>query len=377
MKTTSFIIFLTMSTITFSLANAAEPLRFFVGTYTSPDGSRGIYTGQFDAERGMLEEPTLAAECGNPAFLAVHPSKPLLYAVGETQQGRLRAFQYDKKNGKLTPIEDKAIPGQGPCHLTICLSGNGQTAAVVVANYGSGSVASFPILDDGKIGNAASHIVHTGSGPNASRQRAPHAHGVYFDGSVIAVPDLGIDQVVFYKINLETAELFPIPETNLRLAPGAGPRHLAISKDNRFIYVVNELDSTVSVFDRQSTEISKPVQTVSTLDEGKDAAALRNTTAEIELHSSGKFLYASNRGDDSIAVFAVENGKLTLIQTVPSGGNVPRFFCLDPTGRFLLACNQNTGNICVFAVDQTTGKLTPTDQSVNVARPVCLVFALE
>ena len=365
-----------MFIVSCSLAGAAEPLRFYVGTYTSQDGSRGIYTGQFDADSGRLTEATLAAEYNSPAFLAVHPSKPVLFAINEAHNGNLMVYQYNKESGQLTLLDEKPVPGHAPCHLAFLPSENGASGVVVIANYTSGSVVSFPISEEGKIGNVVSNMTHTGSGPNTSRQRAPHAHGVYFDGdTMVAVPDLGIDQVVYYKMDAATAELSPLVEANLRLAPGAGPRHLALSKESRFVYVVNELDSTVSVFDKQSAEPAKPVQTVSTLTEGKDAAALRNTTAEIELHSSGKFLYASNRGDDSIAVFAVNSeGRLSLLQNAPTGGKTPRFFCLDPTGRFLLACNQDTGTICVLAVDQETGRLTMTEHSINVSRPVCLVF---
>ena len=363
--------------LTCTLASGAEPIRFFVGTYTSQDGSRGIYTSQFDTERGTLVTPTLVTECANPAFLALHPSKPYLYAVSETQQGKLLAFQYDQA-GRLTPLDEKDAYGQAPCHLVLCQVEEGGTCAIVIANYSSGNVVSFPVLENGKIGDFVSCVFHADfacSGPNKARQEAPHAHGAYFDGTTIAVPDLGIDQVVYYTIDLASAKLSRSDDhANLRAAPGAGPRHLAISKNKRYVYVINELDSTVSVFDRQMTKEPKLVQNISTLTAGKDAAALGNSTAEIELHPNGKFLYASNRGDDSIAVFAVDGGNLTLIQNAPSGGKTPRFFSLDPSGHFLLACNQDSDNICVLAVDQETGKLTPTGQSTNISRPVCLVF---
>ena len=375
-STTFLIVFLAMLTTTF--AADVEPLRFFVGTYTSQEGSKGIYTGRFDVGTGTLEEPTLAAECENPAFLALHPTKPYLYAVSETDKGMLRAFQCNKRSGRLTPLDEKEVSGQWPCHLALCLSDDGETDAIVVSNYGGSNVVSFPILGSGKIGKIASDMTHTGSGPNASRQTRPHPHGVYFDADTktVAVPDLGIDQVVYYQIDLVTAKLSRSQDLpSLRVPAGGGPRHLAASKDQRFVYVLNELDSTVSVFDRIAPKYPKIVPSVSTLTEGKDAAALDNTTAEIELHPSGKFLYASNRGDDSIAVFAVDKVKLTLIQNAPSGGKKPRFFCLDPTGRFLLACNQDSDNICVFSVDEETGKLTPTGQSVSVFKPVCIVFA--
>jgi len=352
----------------------------FIGTYTQQD-SQGIYVSRFNAEHGTLEVSRLAFECDNPTFLALHPTKPYLYAIGKFPKGMVSAFHYDHQTGRLELLNEQEIPGHGPCHLTVCHSDTGD--AVVVANYGSGCLASFPISSDGKIGAVASHITHTGSGPNTARQEAPHVHGVYYNvysgGSTIAVVDLGIDTVVYYAIDLATAQLSQSADcADLCLAPGAGPRHLAVSKDQRLTYVVNELDSTVSVFDRQTPGDairSVAVQSVSTLTEGKDAAKLNNSTAEIALHQSEKFLYASNRGDDSIAVFAVEDGKLTLIQTMPSGGKTPRFFCLDPTGKFLLACNQDSGNVCVFAVDQTTGKLTPTEQSIKVPLPTCLVFA--
>jgi 6-phosphogluconolactonase len=293
-----------------------------------------------------------------------------LYAIGKFPTGMLRTFHYDKQSGNLRLFNEREIPGQGPCHLVLCSSKNGQTDAVVVANYASGSLASFPILFNGRIRPVASHIRHTGSGPNTERQQTPHVHGVYFDGTTIAAVDLGIDRVVYYDIDLATDRLSPSADrADLQLTPGAGPRHLAVSKDQRFVYVVNELDSTVSVFDRQISCCA--VQSVSTLTK----ADRNNTAAEIALHPSGRFLYVSNRGDDSLSVFAIDQGMLVLTQNIPSGGKTPRFFCLDPTGYFLLACNQDSGNICVFAVNQETGTLTPTDQNINVSQPACLVFA--
>jgi 6-phosphogluconolactonase len=353
-----------------SFADGTNSLRLFIGTYTHQDG-RGIYTSRFAEEHGTLEVPRLVWECDNPTFLALHPSKPYLYAIGKFPTGMLRAFHYDKQDGCLELLNEQEIPGHGPCHLTVCPSDAGD--AVVVANYGSGSVASFPILNGGNIGKVASHITHTGSGPNTARQQTPHVHGVYSDGSTIAVVDLGIDRVVYYHLDPATAELSqPADNAYLHLAPGAGPRHLAVSNDKRFIYVVNELDSTVSVFDRQRPHHA--IQSVSTLTDEKDIAERNNTAAEIALHPSGNFLYVSNRGDDSIAVFSLEAGMPMLIQSISSGGKTPRFFCLGPTGQFLLVCNQDSGNICVFAVYQTTGMLIPTDQCIHVSQPACFVF---
>ncbi len=356
---------------------SAEPLRFYVGTYTSQDGSKGIYTGTFDAAQGTLSEPQLAVETVNPAFLAVHPSKPYLYAVGESQKGMLRAFLRHPKTGMLLPHDEKEVPGSGPCHLALCPSEHGETDAVVVANYGSGNVVSFTLSGNGKIAKVAADIQHVGSGPNKGRQKGPHAHGVYFNAveDSIAVPDLGIDQTIYYRIDPVTAELTrSLDLATLVSNPGAGPRHLAVGGGERFVYVVNELDSTVSVFDRKTPKSPELTQTISTLPEGTDAATLKNSTAEIQLHPNGKFLYASNRGHDSIAVFAINKGELKLIQNAPSGGKTPRFFCLDPSGRFLLTCHQDSGDICVLAVNPEAGTLQPTDQKINVAKPVCLVF---
>ena len=286
-----------------------EKLRFFIGTYTGQDGGQGIYTSWLDMNTGSLEEPVLAAKCDNPAFLAFHPTQPYLYAIEESRQGILRAFLYDKMNGKLALHDEKKVPGRGPCHLVCCQSEDGETA-IVVANYGSGSVVSFPILGNGKIGNVASEIAHVGLGPHPTRQQEPHAHGAYFDGQTVAVPDLGIDQVIYYGIDLKTAQLSPSSETaNLQLPAGAGPRRLAVSKDMQYVYVVNELDSTVSVFDRFLPKSSNLIQTVSTLPKDVDAVLLDNSTAEITLHPCGSILYVSNRGHDSIAVFSIDHEK--------------------------------------------------------------------
>ena len=364
--------------MTSSFTYGTVPLRCFIGTYTNPNGSRGIYTSRFNTEHGTLETPRFIAECDNPTFLILHPSKPYLYAIGKFPTGMLRAFHYNKQNGCLVQFDEQGVPGHGPCHLELCPSENGQNDVVVVANYGSGNIVSFPLLADGTIGKVASDIAHTGSGPKIARQESPHVHGVYFDGSTVAVIDLGIDQVIYYNIDFTTAKLSRSNDhAPLQLPAGAGPRHLAVSHDQRFVYVVNELNSTVSVFDRQIPQNPDCIQDISTLTVRKDAAELNNMPAEIELHPSGRFLYVSNRGDDSIAVFVVDKGKLMLIQNVHSGGTTPRFFCLDPTGNFLLACNQDSGNICVFAIDHETGTLIQTDLRVKVPKPACLIFVKE
>jgi 6-phosphogluconolactonase len=376
-------------TIFLVTGQAGEPKRLFIGTYTNENGSQGIYTCRFDSVTGTLSEPVLAAKCEQPSFLAIHPTRSLLYAVTEQHsQAALYAFTYQKSTGELTLLDEKTIPAQSSCHLCLCRTSDlgsdsesqsesqsqSQFEAVVVANYTSGNIVSFPILTDGKIGDMATNCPHAGNGPNTARQKTPHPHAVYFDteNKTIAVPDLGIDRVMYYHIDMKTAKLTAKEDQPyLILPPGGGPRHLAVSKDKRFTYVNNELSSTVCVFEMKNKTM---VQEISTLPEG--AVVPNNSTAEIEIASSGRFLYVSNRGDDSIAVFAVEpkSGQLSRIQNISSGGKHPRFFTLDPSGYFLLSCNMETNNINVFAVHPENGQLNPTPSRINISRPVCIVF---
>ena len=357
-----------------------ETLRLFIGTYTGGErGGEGIYTCQFNLINGSLSEPVLAAKCENPAFLAIHPVQPRLYAVGEQgKTGTLYAFTFRKTTGELMLLDTAEIPGRSSCHLCICRDAEKELDSVVVANYSSGNVVSFPIFATGKIGKIASDIAHIGKGPNESRQQSPHPHGAYFDfqdGKTVAVPDLGIDRVLFYEIDTKTAKLTrKLSQPFLQLPPGGGPRHMARSKDGRFAYVNNELTSTVCVFELKGKH-PPMIQELSTLPNGVDPT--KNSTAEIELSPSGDFLYVSNRGHDSIAVYAVDQktGNLNPEQNIPGGGVRPRFFALDPTGRYLFTCNKESGNIVVFSVDQSTGKLTQTETAINVPRPVCIVFA--
>ncbi|MDR0869826.1 MAG: lactonase family protein [Planctomycetaceae bacterium] len=356
----------------------AETQRLFIGTYTGGEnGSKGVYTCEFDAEAGTLSEPVLAAECESPSFLTVHPLKLQLFAVGETgKSGKLYSFTYRKANGQLTPVDEIEIPGSSACHLCLCQEPNALGDSVVIANYSSGNIVSYPVFESGKFGKLASNIPHNGSGPHA-RQKEPHPHGIFFesvDGKSVAVPDLGIDKVIFYNIDFTTAKLEKRSVRSvLECPPGTGPRHLTFSKDGRFAYVNGELSSTLCVFQLRGTKQGL-IQTISTLPEGFDGS--ENATAEIELSSSGKFLYVSNRGHDSLAVFRIDEagGTLSPVEIVPSGGKHPRFFALSPSGQFLLSCNMNSDNITVFRVDGGTGKLYPSGSSIRIAKPVCVKF---
>lgn len=352
-------------------------MRVYVGTYTRGE-SKGIYMLELDLASGKLGEPTLVAQTTNPSFLAVHPSRKYLYSVSEVanvdgkKSGGVAAFSLDAGTGKLTELNRQASGGGGPCHVTVDEEGK----VVLVANYGAGSVASLPIGDGGRLEEAASVIQHKGSSANPKRQEGPHAHSVNIDPAnrIAVVADLGIDKLMLYRLDTESGKLAPNDPPHASVEPGSGPRHFAFHPDGRHAYVINELASTVTAFEYNPQQGSfRELQTISTLPEGFSG---NNTTAEIQVHPSGKFLYGSNRGHNSIAAFAVDpkSGRLSALGHESSGGKTPRNFGIDPTGAWLLAANQDSDNIIVLRIDQQTGKLTPTGQSVNVGAPVCIKF---
>jgi len=318
--------------------------------------------------------------------LIKHPKKSnLVYAVGETWkagEGPVYAFSYDPQTKSLKPLNDILVPGTGPTHLCVLSDAKGES--LVVACYGSGNTVSVSLEKDGRLGKVASVMQHSGSGPNQSRQKEPHPHGAYVapGTSQILIPDLGIDKVMLYDLDTATSKLTPSKQPFLTLPPGSGPRHLEFDPTdaNRF-YVVNELDSTVSVVRKNADGNWAVKQTLSTLlpeilADSEKLANLNNTTAEIAVHPSGQFVYASNRGHNSIAVFTVDkaSGQLTLIQTESTQGKTPRHFAIVPGGRFLLAANQDSDSVVAFQIDQETGKMKPLGQSLEVGAPVCVVF---
>jgi 6-phosphogluconolactonase len=358
---------------------AGESLVYF-GTYTGAK-SQGIYVARFDSTTGRLSAPQLAAETKNPAFLAVPPGGHFLYAVDETgdaggrRAGAVRAFSIENKTGRLTPLNQQASGGGGPCHVAVDATGQ----CLLVANYGSGSIAVLPIHADGRLGEATTTIQHTGSGTNPTRQAGPHAHFILPspDNRFTLDCDLGLDKIFINHLDTTAAKLTAGEPPFASVAPGSGPRHLVFSTDGKFIYVINEMASTITVFSYAATNAAMAeVQTLSTLP--KDFAT-NNTAAEIVLHPSGKFLYGSNRGHDSIAVFAVDQktGRLAFIEHQSTQGRTPRHVAIDPTGRWLLAENQASDSVVVFAIDAGTGRLKPTGQTVSVGSPVCAVFVGE
>lgn len=359
---------------------AGESLVYF-GTYTGTN-SKGIYVSRFDSDTGRLSSPELAAETKSPTFLAVSPNGHFLYAGSEMtsaagqKTGDVIAFALENKTGKLTLLDQKNSGGNGsPCHIAVDATGK----CLIVANYGSGSIAALPIHADGSLGDATAMIQHSGSSVNPSRQAGPHPHFIFPspDNRFVLNCDLGLDKIFIYHLDATDGKLTTNEPAFVNVTPGSGPRHFVFSHEGKFIYVINEMGGTISVFGYAATNATMTeVQTISTLP--KDFAG-NNTAAEIALHPNGKFLYASNRGDDSIAVFAVDqkSGRLALIEHQSTLGRMPRYFAIDPTGRWLLAENQASDSVVVFAIDPGTGKLKPTGQSITVGAPVCAVFVGE
>ncbi len=380
----AFLIF-ALSVLSAEAAPASHKKYFvYVGTYTAEAGStsKGIYAYRFDSDTGELTSLGLAAETTNPSFLAVHPNHRFLYAVNETgnyqgqKSGAVSAFSIDRATVKLTLLNEVASKGADPCYITVDKTGKW----VLVANYTGGSVAVFPVLEDGRLGEASAFIQHTGHGADPERQEGPHAHSIDLspDERFAIVDDLGLDETLVYKFDKAKGSLTlnnpQIYTTLAKADPGAGPRHFAFNPNGKFAYVVNEIQSTVSVFSYdRSGGILRRLQTISTYP--KDFSA-HNDDAEIQVDPSGKFLYASNRGHDSIAVFAIDpdKGTLTLIEYAPTRGKTPRSFEIAPGGSLLFAANEKSNNIVVFSIDAKTGRLTPTGKVLDVSEPVCVKF---
>ena len=353
---------------------------FFVGTYTQ-DGStsKGIYAYRYDAASHEITDLGVAAETTNPSFVALSANGKYLYAVNELQNykgpnsGGVSAFSLDSATGKLTFLNEVPSRGADPCYITVDKTGKW----VLVANYTGGSVAVFPVLADGKIGEAKTFVQHTGHGADPKRQEGPHAHSIDLspDNRFAYVDDLGLDQLLVYKFDAAKGTLTPNDPPYVKLDPGSGPRHFALAPSGKFAYVVSEMKGTVTAFSIDSrTGTPHTLQTVSTLPEGLKGDI---EDAEIHVHPSGKFLYASNRGDgNSIAVFAIDSTKGTLkpVEYASTQGKTPRSFEIDPTGMLLFAQNQASNNIVVFKIDQQTGKLTPTGKVLDVPSPVDVKF---
>jgi 6-phosphogluconolactonase len=351
----------------------------YVGTYTTKQSSKGIYAYRFDATTGQLTSIGLAAESTDPSFVAVHPNGKYLYAVNEIsdfngmKSGAVSAFAIDPKSGALKLLNQVSTHGAGPCYVSLDKTG----AFVLVANYDGGSVASFRVQDDGSLSLVSGFVQHSGSSVDKARQEGPHAHwiGVSPDNRLALVADLGLDDVLVYHFDSYKGSLTPNNPPYAEVKPGSGPRHVAFHPNGKFAYVLNEMGSTVTAFvwSAQKGSLSA-FQTISTV--AKEYSGVKEA-AELVVHPSGKFLYASNRGTaNSITIFTIDaaKGTLKLVGEVSTKGQTPRNFAIDPTGTFLLAANQDSGSIVVFRIDPATGGLTPTDQNIEAPAPVCIAF---
>jgi len=358
-------------------AETAKEFLVYVGTYTKED-SKGIYAYRFDVATGKLASLGLVAETPNPSFLAPHPKRQYLYAVSEIntyedqKSGAVSAFSVDAKTGKLTFINKVSSRGAGPCY--VAMDGAGKN--VLVANYGGGSVAVLPVKPDGRLGEASAFVQHSGSGLNPQRQQGPHAHSINVspDNRFAIAADLGLDSLFVYRFDVARGSLSSNDPGFVKVNPGAGPRHFAFHPHGRFVYAINELQSTVTAFSYDAERgVLKELQTISTLPKAFQG---ENSTAEVRVHPNGRFLYGSNRGHDSIAVFAIDprEGTLTPVEYVATQGKTPRNFGIDPTGSYLFAANQDSHNIVVFRVMPLTGRLKPTGQVLDVPFPVCVKF---
>ncbi len=361
------------------LVQAAKDQLVYVGTYTGDPKARveskGIYVFGLDSSTGKLEPMGLAGEVASPSFLAIGPDKKHLYSVSELGKGSVASFSLDQSTGKLVLLNAQSSMGSGPCHVAMDATGK----VVLVANYGSGHIASYAVKADGSLTEAASSFLQgPASNVNPSRQKGPHAHSMHFDkaNKFAFACDLGCDKIFIYNVDHATAKLTPHDPAFVSTPPGSGPRHFAFHPSGKFAWANDEMICSVTGFTYDADKgVLTETETLSTLPPGV-AVNRAFSTAETQVHPNGKFLYVSNRGHNTIVCYSIDQttGKLTYIENAPSIVQIPRNFGIDPTGQWLIAAGQNSSNIAVFAIDQTTGKLKPTGQVLDVGSPVCVKF---
>ena len=356
-------------------AENARKYLVYVGTYTNT-GSKGIYAYRFDSATGTSESLGLAAETAEPSFLAVAPNRQFLYAANEMQTyngeitGAVSSFAIDRATGKLSQLNELPSRGADPAFLSLDKTGK----YVLVANYTGGTVAVFPVLADGKLGPASAFVQHTGSSVDHDRQAGPHPHMIITspDNRFALVPDLGLDEVIAYRFDAAKGALGEKPSAT-KADAGLGPRHIAFSPDGRFVYLISELGSAVTTFSYNAADASMTaLQTVPVVPKN----SRRKAAAEVQVSTSGKFLYASNRFDNVIVVYAIDpaKGTLTQVQSVALEGKTPRHFALDPTGQWLWEENQDSNTIVIYRVDPKAGTLAPSGQKLDISSPTCVVF---
>ncbi|QMW02552.1 lactonase family protein [Spirosoma foliorum] len=347
----------------------------YVGTY-SLRGSEGIYVFEFDRKAGTMQPLQSVSNAKSPSFLAIHPSGKYLYSVNEgaaKTEGGVSSYAVDRATGKLTYMNGQSSLGSGPCHVSV--DQTGKTA--FVSNYGGGSLAVLPIKADGTLGEATDSVQDTGTGPNTQRQDKAHVHSATLapDNRFVYVADLTTDKLNIFDVDVKASKVKPASMPYATVKPGSGPRHFTFHPNGKYAYLVEELTSSVAVFSRNSktgalTMLEDNVKTLPSDFTGS------NTSADIHIDPSGKFLYQSNRGYNSLAIFAIgADGKLTKVGDQPTEGKTPRNFLIDPKGEFVFVAHQDSDNITIFKRDQKTGKLTYTGQSVSVPAPVCVLMA--
>jgi len=368
---------LSLARLRFTGALPAGELLLYVGTYTTGK-SEGIYRYRFNLSSGELKHVGTTSHVTNPSYLTLSPSGRHLYAVnevdefGNSKSGAISAFAVDERSGELRLLNQQPSLGASPCYVEI----NAHGSFVLAANYGGGNVAVFPVQPDGSLGAATEMKQDEGSSINRDRQEGPHAHCILLDRSngFAYSCDLGTDRIMIFRFDDRNGKLQPVAPPWFQLQPGAGPRHLAFHPSGKYIFVINELNSTITAFARDRANGSlQPLRTLTTLPDNFRGA---NSGADIHVSPDGRFVYCSNRGHDSIAIFAVDRaGGLTAVGHESTRGTTPRNFAIHPSGTFLLVANQKSDSIVVFRRDQSTGRLTATGQVVEVPVPVCLKFA--
>lgn len=347
----------------------ADMYTLYVGTYTRK-GSHGIYGYRFNAKTGDVTPITQTKGLSSPSFLAIPPSHRFLYALGGVNGDSVRAFSIDRQSHELTLLNTQYVLGAGAAHVAVDKTGQW----VIVGNYRSGNLTVLPVQADGSLGKAIQSIQHEGKSIDLERQDHAYVHSINIapNNRDVFVPDLGMDKIMTYTLNEKTGQLSPGNPPFTSVTPGSGPRHFTFHPNGKFAYVIQEMGALVTGFAYASGKLT-PIQTISTLPTDYTG---RKWAADIHISPDGRFLYASNRAHESLAIFSIDpqTGQLTLVGHQPVNGKTPRNFAIDPTGNFVLVANQDSDNITIFKRDKQTGKLTPTGNEIQVSMPVCLKF---
>lgn len=359
------------------ISSEPDHYRVYFGTSAKAE-QRGIYKSNLDMTTGELSSPTRVSTANRPGFIALHADGKHIYATGEgsafegRSQGAVSAFKIMEPGGTLTDINTQPSGGNGPCHISIDPSGEN----LLVANYSGGSCSVLPIQSDGSLAPPSASQQHTGSSVHPDRQKKAYAHSINTDpsGRYAMVADLGIDKIMIYRFDPDTGTLTPNDPAFIRTEPGGGPRHFVFHPSGKLAFTNLEISNKVTAYSYDATQGSlTELQTISTL---PGDFAGQNTTAEIVVSNEGRFLYVSNRGHDSIAIFSIDTltGELTLQGWESTRGQAPRNFCIDPSGTYLVAANQQSSNVVVYKIDRKTGLLEFTGSEIEVPNPICVRF---